>query len=618
MNGKNMLTGLSYIDRKYIEESETESVSAKAESGTKPVIRKPFLIAAIIAMMLLLMGCAMVYMLSMKEINIGRQQTLQDVFSYDPESGQATAWLGQETVTEEVLTLAGIQGSRNYRAAQEWFEFKQEYDPDHSIRDELQKDGLIPEFPAEYESYHLYSQEMKDKLDEILEKYDLKLIGRTIPFKTEELVCKALGLEDIVVPGSGAAMELDYAGYQECGNLNMDFNISIPGDGDSGEQETRCHIYYMRKDAFTEDVISLREIETWKEWTYRAASGADVLIFRSPSDWRGYLFCDMPNYTVTLRYEFIHEQYSSDAAGNMTIEKEVMTDQEIERLADAIDFSMEPKLVEGWENLTEQAEGSGKTIDGYSIELKSVKSDGNTATITLGITAPEDVNLLEHDGYPVSLKHRNRWGFFEPVTEGSGNVSGGYSVEDDGDGKSCTQNVILKYSASSEQIRAGEAPFAAGHVWSIYWQDIYASYLDEETNEPEEYLLVQGSWSFDVFFEDVIIEELEMISTPVASEAAIGWDMEGNDVYQDTMITSFILRSMSASIICDMEHAAPDFLTVGDGCVYVMMKDGSRITLYGDNASSGVQNLQAESTIDLNQVAYVQLPDGTELPVPQM
>ena len=367
MNGKNMLTGLSYIDRKYIEESETESVSAKAESGTKPVIRKPFLIAAIITMMLLLMGCAVVYMLSMKEINIGRQQTLQDVFSYDPESGQATAWLGQQAVTEEVLTLAGIQGSRNYRAAQEWFEFKQAYDPDHSIRDELQKDGLIPEFPAEYESYHLYSQEMKDKLDEILEKYDLKLIGRPIPFKTEELVCKALGLEDIVVPGSDAVIELDYAGYQECGNLNMDFNISIPGNADDREQETRCHIYYLRKDAFTEDVISLREIETWKEWTYRAASGADVLIFRSPSDWRGYIFCDMPNYTVTLRYEFIHEQYSSDAAGNMTIEKEVMTDQEIERLADAIDFSMEPKLVDGWETLTEQAAGSGKTIDGYSI-----------------------------------------------------------------------------------------------------------------------------------------------------------------------------------------------------------------------------------------------------------
>ena len=123
--------------------------------------------------------------------------------------------------------------------------------------------------------------------------------------------------------------------------------------------------------------------------------------------------------------------------------------------------------------------------------------------------------------------------------------------------------------------------------------------------------------SFDVVFEWIMVEELELITTPVASKVACGWDMKGNDIYQDASITSFILRPMSASIICDLEHAAPDFLTVGDGCVYVMMKDGSRIALYGDNASSGVQNLQAESTIDLNQVACVRLPDGTELPVPQ-
>lgn len=621
MNGKDIFLGLNYVGNDLIEKAEYGQFSTKAEKteknvNTRRLIRRPFLIAAIIAMMLLLVGCAVVYMLSMKELNIGQQQTHQDVFEYDPESGQAIAYLGQETVTEEVLTLAGMKGSQNYRAAQEWFAFKQEYDPDHSILHQLQNDGLVPKFPAEYESYSIYSQEMKDKLDEILEKYNLNLIGRTIPFKTEELVCKALGLEDIVVPGNEAVIELDYAGYQECGNLNMDFNITIPGDGDCSEQNTRCHIFYMRKDAFTEDVISLREIETWKEWTYTTASGADVLIFRSPSDWRGYIFCDMPNYTVTLRYEFIDEQDSYDAAGNRIIDKEVMTDQEIERLADAIDFSIEPKLVEGWEELTDLVAGSGKTIDGYSIELKSVKADGNKAIITLGITAPEDVNLLEHDGYPVSLKHSNRWGFFEPVTGDSGNVSGGYRVEDDGDGKSNTQNVVLNYSASSEQIRAGETPFASGHVWSVYWQDIYASYLDEKTNEPKEYLLVKGTWSFDVVFEEINVEELELITTPVASKAAYGWDMKGNDLYQDTLITSFILRPMSASIICDLEHIAPDFLTVGDRCVYVIMKDGSRITLHGNNASSGVQNLQTESTIDLNQVVSALMPDGTEIKVP--
>ena len=395
MNGKQLLSGLSEINRKYIEESEMEPILRKTKTGTRFFLRKHILIAAIIALMVVFMGCGVVYMLSMKGISIGQQQTLEDVFDYDPESGQAVAYLGQEAVTEEVLTLAGIQGSPNYQAAQEWFAFKQAYDPDHAILQQLQKNDLVPEFQEEYQAYSLYSQEMKQKLDEILEKYDLKLIGRTIPFKTEELVCKALGLEGITAPGSDAHIALDFAEYQECGNLNMDFSIFIPGDGSFDDQKTRCHIYYLRKDTFTEDIISLREMEAWKEWVYTTTSGSEVLIFRSMNDWRGYIFCDMPNYSVTLRYECIDEQYSTDPAGNVGVEKKVMTDQEIERLADAIDFSIEPSLTEDWESLTASPAASGKAIDGYSIELKSVESDGSTAVITLGITAPEDVNPQE-------------------------------------------------------------------------------------------------------------------------------------------------------------------------------------------------------------------------------
>lgn len=618
MSGKDIFLGLKYIGDDLIEKAEYGQFPAEdtKREGSRRLLRRPFLVAAIIALLLMLVGCAVAYVLSMQQINIGQQQTYQDVFAYDPESGQAVAYLGQEAVTEEVLTLAGIAGSRNYQAAQEWFAFKQEYDPEHAIIMELQSAGQVPEFPAEYESYNIYSQEMKDKLDEILDKYNLKLIGRTIPFRTEELTCKALGLENIAAAGSDAIMELDYAAYQECGNLNMDFNLIIPGDAQNGKQETRCHIYYMHKDAFTEDVISLGEVESWKEWNYTTASGADVLIFRSPEDWRGYIFCDMPNYTVTLRYTFIDERYSDDAFGNTIIDREFMTDRQIERLADAVDFSIEPRLVEDWETLAHQAASSGGEIDGYSIALKSVKSDGNHAWITLAITAPEGVNLLEHDGYPISLKSGNRWGFFEPVSKEYSNVSGGYGVEEDGDGKANTQNVVLDYAAGTEQIRAGEVPFAAGKVWNICWQDIYVSYLDEKTNEPETYLLLEGTWSIDVVFEDVVTEELELIREPIPTQAAYGWDMQGNDVYQDTLITSFVLRPMSASIICDLEDVAPDFLTTGDRCAWVILRDGSRLPLYGDNASSGVQNLQPEKIIDLSQVEAVLLPDGTKLEVP--
>ena len=611
MNGEDLFRGLNYVNAKFIDEAE----AVTQLKGEKKILslRRPVLIAAIIAMLLMLVGCAVVYVLSMKEIHIGQQQTWQDVFEYDPDTGEAIAYIGQESVTEEVLTLAGIQGSRNYRAAQEWFAFKQEYDPDHSIIIELQSEGRVPEFPAEYAAYSIYTQEMKNKLDEMLEKYDLKLIGQTVPFRTEELVCKALGLEDIIVPGSEATMELDYAAYQECGNLNMDFGVILPDDG----KKTQCHIYYMHKDAFTEDVISLGDMETWEEWNYTTASGEEVLIFRSPEDWRGFIFCDMPNYTVTLRYTFIHEQYGNDANGNMVVDREIMTDRQIERLADTIDFSIEPLLIDGWKNLSNQTAASGQTIDGYSIELKDVYSDGNNAVITLAITAPEGVNLQEYDGYPISLQPGNRWGFFEQTTEGSGNVSGGYGSEDDGDGKANTQKVILKYTAGTEQMRDGERPFADGKAWSIYWQDIYGHYLNEETNEGEKVLLAEGTWSIDVVFDNVTVEVLEMIAEPLKAQAAYGWDLQGNDVYQDTMITSIILRPRSASIICDLEYAAPDFLTVGDRCVYVVMKDGSRVAFYGNSGGSGIQNLQTDTPIDLEQVSYLLLPDGTKLIAPQ-
>ena len=54
MNGQNLLIGLSHIDRKFIEESENDTVSGmkgtyeKSGQGRK-VFRKPLLIAAIIA-----------------------------------------------------------------------------------------------------------------------------------------------------------------------------------------------------------------------------------------------------------------------------------------------------------------------------------------------------------------------------------------------------------------------------------------------------------------------------------------------------------------------------------------------------------------------------------------
>ena len=134
MNGKDIFKGLRYIDDDIIEEAEFGMFPAKTVHRT---IRRPLLVAAIIALTLLLVGCAVVYILSLKEIKLGEQQTAYDSFSYDPVTGLPVEYLGKETVIEQALSFAGMKDTPTYKAAQEWYDFKQSYDPDYEIRNSV-------------------------------------------------------------------------------------------------------------------------------------------------------------------------------------------------------------------------------------------------------------------------------------------------------------------------------------------------------------------------------------------------------------------------------------------------------------------------------------------------
>ena len=110
MNGKNLLVGLSYIDRKFIEESEKEmpvlerAESANPKSGRIPT-RKLFLIAALIAAMLLLMGAATYTRWSRSMQNIYHPSESQR--QQAEQSGLSVRY--QETVSGESGTEAASQ-----------------------------------------------------------------------------------------------------------------------------------------------------------------------------------------------------------------------------------------------------------------------------------------------------------------------------------------------------------------------------------------------------------------------------------------------------------------------------------------------------------------------------
>lgn len=590
MNGKDIFLGLKYVGDDLIEKAEYGQFPTQAEKTEKKhrTIRRPLLIAAIIAMMLLLVGCAVVYMLSMKAIKLGDQTATRDIYEYDPNSGEAVAYVGQETYTQQVLTLAGLSGTPASKAAREWYEFLESYDPDRAIQKSVW--GNEPEFPEEYYGYGLYTQEMKDKLDEILTKYDLKLRGERMEFQTSKLLFRALGMENVLNPDSEATMRINHTAYYENGNLDVYFEITIPELDGANSRTTNGYLYYRPKDCFIPDTAVLTDA-AWEEWNYTTTTGDEVLIIRSEEAGSAWIFADMANCTASLRLDIIKRMAVEQGSGVQEAKFELMSKAQLERVADAVDFSLEPKLIDGWETLSDGAVPAGQEINGYRIDPVSAFTDGYGYQIILRITAPEGVALTDPDDHTARV-------------EAGAGVYG--CCTEDGDGKLNTCHFILSECVrKSECPEDGTYPYPEGNVIPVYWEDLYFTRYDFEKNESIMTLLTEGTWKFNISLNTSDTREIELLTEPVTAKGCTGWRLDGTDVLEDFEITSVKLRPLSIELISENDSA--DFFCYSGQYSYIVMKDGSWVefTWYA-----------LDNPVDLDQVAYVQLADKTILPMP--
>ena len=125
MNGKDIFLGLRYVGEDLIEKAEYGQFSANGEKQEKTHgrIRRPLLLAALIALLLMLVGCGIAYVLHLQDLKIGVQTVPQT--QYD-DSGSR---IDETEVELDVLSMQGIKGSPNYLANQEWLAFTNSYTP---------------------------------------------------------------------------------------------------------------------------------------------------------------------------------------------------------------------------------------------------------------------------------------------------------------------------------------------------------------------------------------------------------------------------------------------------------------------------------------------------------
>lgn len=104
-----------------------------------------------------------------------------------PETGSSTP-----VSTVSVISLHGYMDSPESRALLEWREFLTQYDADHKISNIVGNDVFIAEGRDDWAQYSsVYSYEMGEKLDEIVEKYGLKLHTAVNYVDSDELMYRA-------------------------------------------------------------------------------------------------------------------------------------------------------------------------------------------------------------------------------------------------------------------------------------------------------------------------------------------------------------------------------------------------------------------------------------------
>ena len=283
---------------------------------------KPVLIAAIVALMVLLMGSAWA-VLNLDDLIIG-QHTYQEGGFVD-EAGET---IPPTEYTREVISLQGIEGTSNYQAAAEWYAYEQDYITNH-----WEKIDNFFERPSDYQAYHPGNQEMVDKIDEICKKYGLKLAGEVAMVDTwhDGLMLDILGIERIV---KNTVTNVENRGgyFYACGNFKHYVEFCLATPTSNWDAPVGATIFYHDKE-YLDTVYWTYDPADCRQWSYICSDGTQVLIVTTGN--KAEIMCDREDAFISVG--FFTVGYLEDGS-------EVrMTDGDLELIAEAIDFSMKPQ-----------------------------------------------------------------------------------------------------------------------------------------------------------------------------------------------------------------------------------------------------------------------------------
>lgn len=289
-------------------------------AGAKPLPRRRlWLVAAVIGLMLLLVGCTVAYVLRLQDLKVAEYRPTTPTV-YD-ENGDV---ISLPTLPQR--TQITLQGA-NQEALAEWNSFCRDYDPDGAIVTANDNNELGIPNPY-YIPYGCYSWEMVNKLDEIVQKYDLKLLSPDVgcQYYESSVLFSSLGIDGVF---HGDVEYLSGYFYPE-GTFKIEL-LFRPDTDQWPYKDNSASYYYSVKEYFDPVSYEIADLESCTQWNYTRSDGRTVLLVMN-DEW-ARIIADLQDALVTVSFA------SSKWDGGTKVQ---MTQSALEQISEQFDFSIQP------------------------------------------------------------------------------------------------------------------------------------------------------------------------------------------------------------------------------------------------------------------------------------
>ena len=323
MNGKNVFLGLAYIGDDLIEKAEYGQFPVKEgkPENTHRLFHRPVLIAAIIAALLMLVGCAAVF-LRLQDMSIGQEKHTE---SFDSQGKM----IDPTEITRDIITFYGHSADPVQLAVKDWYQFLENYDPDNTL---MTNEGDLPDIPNRYEyTYGCYTAEMVAKVDEISEKYHLKLLDTQMLIQTyqSDIFMDELGIRDILLQNGDAEIKNVSAVFYPPYNFCLHFRLNKIGGWNAA-------LYYSRKEYFPAGIPGGIDLSSFEQWEYTTLDGTEVLLALSDKG-VAYIVHEQENAMLTVSVD------GNRSDSRYPDEEDILTKEQLEAIADSFNYSVRPR-----------------------------------------------------------------------------------------------------------------------------------------------------------------------------------------------------------------------------------------------------------------------------------